>query len=299
MPSDITIRFAEETNKTQYSAAVFSWLQNDFNSQKTPGRHFFHNIDMIKEAFAECRAMVSINEEDEVIGFMIWQIFANSRAEIDIVEIKKPYRRQGIFNRMLTHLTEKYSDICVLSAMPIPEAEIVFQKAGWEGMQDINRTKHYIKTVKPVLSPINSLPNHGHVIAICPTDYYTVVNDLAKYQDAMQYFPIEFDADRKLQTPIVAKCGRDDYAAVYYNGELVAQQRPKHLFNRTACNCTTFGSLILTKIEPADPAPFNRKRFFDIAQQEDDEIDAATSTVELGTTENVEPQHVDKKLRLE
>lgn len=300
MPTNITIRFAEENNKVQYLNAVSIWLNNDYHSQKQPRRHFFHNLNMIEEAFAEQRAMVSVNEKDEVIGFMIWHISANSsRAEIDIVEIKNPYRRQGIFNKMLANLTERYRDICTLSAMPLPEAEIVFQNAGWEGLQDINRTKHYIKIVKPVLSPVNSLPCSGHVIVICATDYYTVIKNLDSYQHAMQYFPIEFDADRKLTTPIVVKCSRDDYAAVYYNGELIVQQRLKHLFNREACDCTTFGCLTLTKIEPADPIPFERKRFFDIVLQEDAKIDTATSAEESSSTKNVESQHTDKKLRLE
>ena len=96
----IQIKFINEENKDKYAEKVLTWLRTDFfERDNEPKKHFWHNRRAIKEAFNHSDAMVVLNDRKEIIAYMIWTFCGGGRAEIDIVEVRKEYRQQGIFKK--------------------------------------------------------------------------------------------------------------------------------------------------------------------------------------------------------
>ena len=188
-----TIKFITEENKDKYREMVLNWLKSDYDKLGKPNDHFWHNKNAIIWAFNSRKAMVVLNNQKEVVGYMIWSIIG-IRAEVDIIEVRKDCRRQGIFRQMLDTFSSKSTSISVLSASVLPQAETAFRRVGWEIKYGNNRKKH-IKVIRPGLRALNILPN-GRVIAICSktetdgrgyTDFYMIKGN-QKYEHLMKYF---------------------------------------------------------------------------------------------------------------
>ena len=102
--------FINEVNKLQYKKTLLDWLQSDFKNRGEPTPHFWNNRDMIARAFDDGDAMIVLNNQKEVIGYMIWS-FYDGGLEIDIVEVREDHRGQGIFTEMLSALSNKFTAI--------------------------------------------------------------------------------------------------------------------------------------------------------------------------------------------
>lgn len=252
------IIFIAENNKKQYKKALLSWLKSDFIKQGFPQNHFWHNQEIIGNAFDSCHAMVVINKQKKIIGYMIWTSYEGG-AEIDIIEVKKEYRKKGIAKKMLSEFSEKFSDVYLLCASVLPQAVEFFTKIGWESTIDHNQRKKFFKIIRTVLEPLNELPD-GKVIGICSEDFYKVKNNPLQYQHLMRYFPIELDADKKLRVPIATTFIYEGYISIYLNKELIAEGKARHLFANQICHGTSL--LVINKIEPLNPELFMKKRFF-------------------------------------
>lgn len=306
LPTRIIIQFLNEQNKSEYENLVLTWLRSDFDKKKKVAleeleklkteylrkndldlddgfeipeealaiNSFWHNRETISRAFNNYQAMVFLNEQQEAIGPMIWDDITDCRANIIIVEVKEDYRRQGIFKKMLTELGNEFTDIHVLSASVLQKAEKVYCQLGWKNTSHFaNKNKEYYQIIKDGLSPVSELPN-GQVIAICPVDYYEVKNNSDKYRHMMQYFQINLDEDRKSQQPILMEFipnsyenSPNNYVGVYFNKELIAEGKAKHIFEYQAFDSIN-NLLIINRILPINLALFNEKGFFNQYQQQ-------------------------------
>lgn len=247
------IMFIHSSNKQPYQTMLFNWLQSDFKRRRSPVQHFWHNREIITQAFDRCQAMVVTNDQKIIVGYMTWKLFMGM-AEIDIVEVSEIYRQQGIFKQMLSVFVNKFAKVVLLSATVLPQSEIVFQRLGWESMTygfGLQRKK-FFKIIRPVLKPMPTLPG-GRVIAICPDDFYAVCSNPDQYATQMQYFQIDVDRQSELTTPIVTKAHHECYMAFYFNKTLIVEGKPKHLLKYDTYHAVP---LMIERFDPIDPTLF-------------------------------------------
>ena len=259
------IIFINEDNKSKYLQAVLTWLETDFDAKQQPSRHFWHNRERITQVFDDFHAMVVINAQEEVLGYMIWGINMDAvQIEIDIVEVREDQRRQGIFKNMLAELVNKYPDVCVLTASVLPQSEQVFNNAGWKKISvyyDRLRTTYY-KIIKPVLPQLSTLPD-GRAIAVFSqadvadpkerVDFYMVQAEPDKYKDRIKYFQLDLVHEGKLRMPLVTSYHWEGYIGVYLNQKLIAEGKARHLFVNEPDGSNLF---FLNKIQPQKPELF-------------------------------------------
>lgn len=226
--------FVIESNQEDLSKKLLTWLYADFIAQGSSIEHFWHNSDLILGAFQQSRAMLVLDEMEQVVGYMTWTFYNEIRAEIDIVEVEKSHRKQGVFRKMLRNFIEEYSTISFLSATPISQSEIVFTRLGWEKTVGPNRDVHFFKILKPVVSEQNFLPQ-GHVIALASeADFYSVKREPLRFR--MRYFQIQPNVEGKLAVPIIAPFHHEGYVGLYLDGKLIADGKAKHLFTNRTCH---------------------------------------------------------------
>lgn len=267
----IAIVFINESNKSKYKETVLAWLKSDYeytvlaslksdyHKKEKPEKHFWHNRESIGDAFDSCNAMITLNKQGGFVSFMTWKFYANSiGAEIDIVEVKEEYRKQGIFKKMLMAFTENFTNIALLSAFVLEQSEEAFRRTGWEKQE----RKHF-KVIKPSVPALKSLPD-GQVIATCSEDFYRVQNNPEQYKDSMKYFQIQLDNNGRLLTPIVTAHYYEHYIGIYLDKKLVAQGKSKHLFNGEDILGGSREFLVLARMRPLEPKLF--KDFLSVVQ---------------------------------
>jgi hypothetical protein len=271
-----TIKFIDEKNKLGYKKQVLKWLESDYYELGQPKNHFWHSQRTIAKSFDDYTAMVALNNQKEVVGYMVWLIIG-IRAEIDIVEVKKDYRRRGICKRMLADFSNKFTNISVLSGSVLLQAEKAFEKMDWKIKYGCNNTKKYIKIIRPGLQPFNILPN-DRVIAVCSqteitsneyTDCYTIQDNPKKYQHLIKYFKIDLNEDGSLTAPIITDFHYEGYIGVYFNKKLIIEGKLRHIFSndREMCN-NGLDLLVMNKIKPLNLKLFHETGFFPMPQRQ-------------------------------
>lgn len=254
--------FIDEANRILYKEKLLNWLETDYLKQSEPENHFWHNQEEIAEAFDMCNALIVQNDSKDIISYMTWTIYG-VRAQIDIVEVLPDYRRQNLLKKMLSDFVDEFKMIHVLTASVIPQSQKVFSALGW--IRTDNR--FFFKLVRPSLNPTNKLST-GCVIAVCPVieDFYTVKKNPNQYP--MLYYQLNMDKGRKLHLPIIVPFFNEGYIAAYFNKELIAEGKSKHLF-KGLDSARGNNLLIIEKIEPVELDIFNEKQFFSLCQCED------------------------------
>lgn len=233
----IQIDFATETNKHEINQIVLAWLESDFKTKKQPRNHFWYNQSVITDAFDRCCGMVVRDENQQLVAYMVWSFYSNKiGAEIDIVEVREPYRGQGIFKQMLAAFSNELPQVAVLSVSALEQAQPVFEKLGWRHaatsssqmltISDSVRFKH----IKPPLISSDTLPS-GVAIAVCSEDFYQVKVNQKNYADKILYLTPEVDHDYNLTQAVVATCHKDGYLGFYLDQELVHECKPKYLID--------------------------------------------------------------------
>lgn len=255
--------FIDKENSSKYKNAVLAWLESDFIKKENPGEHFWHNRETIGKAFDDCEAMVALNANKEVVGYSIWAVYGIA-AEIDIIEVREDHRKQGIFKQMLKDFTDKFADVHLLTASVLEQSEEIFSHSGWKAY-DTDYQKKYFKIVRPQAKQLDALPD-GRAIAVFSkvdaagskrhVDFYQVKSNPASYN--MKYFQIELDENGKLHVPVVTNFDYEGYIGVYFNRELIAEGKAKHLFVDGKCHRDF---LVLDKIDPRQPEIFYTKGF--------------------------------------
>jgi len=270
--------FITGTNLEQYLQAVMSWLEQDFYAKDEPDRHFWHNRGTISEAFCNFQAMVAIQQDtSEVVAYMIWS-HPETAAEIDIIEVKQDHRRRGIFSMMQNDFVERYKTVAMLTGAPIPESEHVFDNAGWHKIKNRNGDIKIYKMVKQSVPPLSEL-SHGHVVAVCNVDFYEVQRNREKYAKIMQYFPIALDAQDNLLTPIITPSNYDSYVAVYFNGELLVENKARRIFEGTTW---AVGHFVLTQFNATDDSVFENKGFYNAFGEDEEDEEEGVEIVNNG-----------------
>lgn len=253
------IIFITDDNKDHYLQETLNWLHKDFVGQNEPREHFWHNRSPIAEAFERCEAMVMLNEQQSAVGYMTWSMDLPS-VYVEIVEIKKEYRRQGFYKQMESVLLNKFPEIAVLTANVIDQSKPIFENMGWQSVRDMNREEHFYKPVRPLVKLENTLPS-GRVIALCHTDFYQVQFNREQYQNKMQYFQLDIDSSAKLQTPIVTKFHYENYIGIYFNKKLLTEGKAKHLF-QTHKQYLNGSLLVIDQIDTDDKKLSCESEFF-------------------------------------
>lgn len=283
-----TFIFVTENNKERYKSLVLTWLQSDFNLKKQPFGHFWHNRSIISGAFDQRRALVALNDQQEVIGFMIWSTFGVLRMEIDIVEVKEAYRRQGVFKKAQLELSKKFPEIVILTASVIPQAVSAFRNDGWtkiENNVNYGTNTTFIKEIKPCLQPFDKLPE-GNSIAVCSTNFYEVKAKPEQYKTSMKYFQIAPLANGILPNPIATGFHYEGYVGIYKDKKLVAQGKAKHLFDSKYFDFN-FNFLIIRGMRLLDQSLFPEYR--------EEETYSTNYTDESGPEKQEENPGLDKR----
>ena len=246
------IVFLDVNNRTSYLEEVTNWLEDDFTNKKSPSNHFWHNINMIENSFHQCKAMITLDNNKNVIAFMTWDIIDGHEAEIGIVEVKETHRRKHVFKSMLSDFLHQHKEVIILVVRAVEQAEHVFEAAGWKNKIDINRVKKYYKIVKPTVEALSDLPKYGFAVAVCSENGCLVASDPTPYEALTKYFPITLDKKEKLITPIVTDFYYNGYIGVYFDGKLICHSKAKHLFNNETTEIY-LNLFILGSIEPQVP----------------------------------------------
>ena len=252
------IEFATAVNSKIFKQQVLKWLETDFNKRPDVNNHFWHNKNTIARAFVEHCALVALNHQEECIAYMTWSFYGNKiGAEIEIVEVKEEYRKQGILKKMLESFCQKFPEIAILSGNVLPSSEAVFQRVGWN-----KRGGKDIKILKPCLESSNTLTK-GLVIVVCENDFNAVKNKPEQFHK--KYFKISLTEEKKLAAPIVTEHHSEGYVGVYLNQQLVAEGKAKYLFAKEGF-IHVGNLLILNRIIPLQPKVF--EEFFMGSQRE-------------------------------
>lgn len=305
--------FINELNKANYKKAALEYIYVDFKKRGNPAQHFWYDKVMIGKAFDDCTAMVATNDKKEIVGYMVWSRY-DGGLELDIAEVRGDYRRQGVLKSMLKDLSDKFTDVSVLSGSVLPQSEKIFDRVGWEKISVCNygklRTK-YFKIIRPVLPILDALPD-GRVIAIFSKiddaidskehiDFYTVQAHLEKYK--IKYFQIDLDENGQLRVPIVTGYHNEGFVGVYFNRELMATGKAKQLFvnQPSVMNLLVINKIVplfdygidsdISKIIPCDRELFEQKGFFPKLQPE--------ATASLSPAETVDDIPAPKRPRIE
>ncbi|CAL6062797.1 Conserved_hypothetical protein [Hexamita inflata] len=251
--------FINQQNCKRYFEGVLTYLESDYytklkirieQKQFQKISHFWFNRTIINDAFIGGSAIVSVNDKNEIVGYMTWEV-CDQRLEIDVAEVKEEYRGRGILKNMIQALLVKYVDIAVLTGNILPQSQLVFERLGWEKI--IQDSNHYFKTIKPKDQNsihFNELPD-GLSIAIFSKfdlldqkeylDYSTIKKNVNNFK--MKYFKIDLDESGRLNLPIVTKFDQDGYIGIFFNKQLIKDGKAKQLFK----NATYKNLLILDK----------------------------------------------------
>lgn len=305
--------FINADNNNKYIGGVISWLNDDFISLGQPKNHFWHNINVIMEAFDRGDAMVAVNDQRKVVGYMIWKLY-DGGAEIDIVEVKKEFRKQGILNKMLADFKAHFSDIVVLTGNVLPQAEAVFTKLGWKKTTVYNGSyflSHWYCLIKPIVPQLDALPN-GCALALFSradvenpdkpenfVDGYMVKENPAKYK--LKYFQIELDDKGKLRVPLITLFEDEGYVGIYLNKKLIIDGKPKYVLGRAAYGPNL---LILNRIDPPEPKLFYESGFFsqpakEVKTQEKKTVNADDNKIAAVNVETNKHEKTHKRPRVE
>lgn len=290
-------KFVNEANKVNFCRKVLAWLENDFKRKGKPASHFWHNRDSISDSFDSRHGMVVLNEENELIGYMVWTPAGGTELTpvftIDIVEVLEKYQNQGIFKKMLSEFSSKHSHVCVLKVNSLPQSIEKFKHLGWEdgrieNWEDLhllrgpasneNKIGYFFKKIHESVPAVEALPD-GHVIAVTPVCYYAVEKNPNVYP--MKYFKIKIDSDGKLETPIITRHHPEGYVGVYRDKQLICQQKAKNLFK----NSTSYSGInlfVLDRIEPLYPEKF--MKFF---QENDIQLEQTSVALKSGDNPDV------------
>jgi len=236
--------FITDQNTSHYKSLVQSWLRLDFITRNRPDKHFWYNVHRIGDSFDECNALVVVNEQEELVGYMTW-IPLGAQVEIDILEVNEKYRRQGICKKMLAEFTDKYNETVVLTASVLPAAQAVFEKMNYSLVATSAQRKYY-KVMKPIAREMSELPD-GRVLAVCSSDFYQVRDNPELFRSQMKYFQLELNSNDTLKLPIVTSFAYDGYVAIYYNKELMVENKTRRLFNNRVDHCDSL--LVVDRIE--------------------------------------------------
>lgn len=263
----LKICFANEQNKYNLREQVGNWLADDYYQKGKQSHHFFHNISTIYENFNVSCGMIVTNEKGHLVGFMTWIRNQTAKAEINIVEVNEYYRGKGVFKKMLIELSNKYPNIFILTAHVIPQSQHVFAHLGWQNTGHSQGTlKAFYHLIQPGVEPVDELPD-GHVIAICPEDYYEVADNFKKYQNQMKYYKVDLDGNQLLLKPIIAESvlspqesSPNGYVAVYFNREFITSGKVKHILESGTFDWIG-NILVIDQIKPNTPELFIEKGF--------------------------------------
>lgn len=282
MPIQTTTKFINEQNKEKYQAMVLSWLKSDYVAQGKPKNHFFYNSQIIANAFNQCQALVVLDntQPNILVGYMVWSK-VDDVTEIDIVEVNPEYRRQGIFKEMLADFAKNFSNVLVLTASVLKQAENAFSKIGWTKASLNSQSSHdeltpYYKIIQPSLEALHTLPD-GCVIAVSSENYYQVKTNPEKYQSDMKFFRMRLNENGKLCLPIITAFYMNNfhqyegYIGVYLNKKLITDGKVKHVFKNYICRANL---LILSDILPVRPELF--EKFLMRLKQETANLDEAS-----------------------
>lgn len=309
MPIQTTTKFINEKNKEKYQAMVLSWLESDYVAQGKPKNHFFYNREIIASAFNQCRALVVLDntQPNILVGYMVWSKVEDA-TEIDIVEVNSKYRRQGIFKKMLSDFAEHFSNVLVLTASVLKQAENAFNNVGWTKASLNSQSSHgeltpYYKIIQPSLEALHTLPD-GCVIAVCSENYYQVKENPEKYQSAMKFFRIRLNENGKLYLPIITAFYMNNfhqyegYIGVYLNKKLITEGKIKNVFKNYVCRANL---LMLSDILPVRPELF--EEFLMQLKQETVNLDEASfietsSSVTPSSSSVIEEKPVKKRKQL-
>lgn len=254
-------------NRQLYKEVVLSWLADDYIQKDGPAEHSYNHSDLIKKAFSNNNAMVALNHDDTILGYMIWNT-CEANAEIELVEVKEEYRRQGIFKAMLERFKLEQTAIYILSVNVTKNSEIVYKHMGWQKVNNNSGGMRYVNVLKNGILPSNDLPG-GRVIALCPKDYCEVNANIEKFQDEIKCFQIELDLKQELITPIIIvnfynEGGLDKnnfYVSIYQDKRLIDEGRVESLFKNIIYYPDT-NILLIKSIIPCKPELFDQNGFF-------------------------------------
>ena len=269
--------FITDENKNKYKNQYLTWLESDFNKKGPSGFHFWYNASIIATSFDECRAMVVLNNRNNIIGYMTWNLLSDALAVIDIVEVKKNYRRKGIFKEMLSEFSKKFTDVVILLVLSIPEAQHIFENAGWTKTVSnfYADAIHFFKIIKPVAKLSHELPD-GCAIAFFSKidlpnsthkiDYYHVQENPSLYSKQycqLDFKPSDLTTEGTLNTPIVLPFHYEGYIGIYMDKILIAEGKAKHLFENKSYACHA-GVLVIHQLKPTKDflLNFTESRFF-------------------------------------
>ncbi|CAL6098582.1 Conserved_hypothetical protein [Hexamita inflata] len=181
--------------------------------------------------------MITVNNKDEIVGYMIWDVCGYACLEIDIAEVKEEYRNRGILKNMIQALQDKYVDVTVLTGQVLDEAQDVFQRMGWEKINKKQDNNFYLKCLKPISKQHNELQD-GLCLAVFSKfdledkigiNYFQIKENLDERK--LKYFQIDLDEQGRLITPVVTEFDYEGYIGIYLNKQLIKDGQTKRLFN--------------------------------------------------------------------
>lgn len=212
---------------------------------------------------------------------------------IDIVEVLEKCQNQGIFKKILSEFSSKYTQVCVLKVNSLPQSIEKFKHLGWEdgrieNWKDLhlprgpasneNKIGYFFKKIRESVPAVEALPD-GHVIAVTPVCYYAVEKNPNDYP--MKFFKIKIDSDGKLETPIITSHHPEGYVGVYRDRQLISQQKAKNLFKNLA-SYPDINLFVIDRIEPLYP-----EKFIKFFQENDIKLEQTSVALKSGDNPNV------------
>ena len=203
-------------------AKIEEWL---IDEERELNEGFYCNWNIIKKTF-NSGELITLNLKEKPIGFLVWSK-GEIYAEIDILEIKPDYRKNGIgkvfFEQISDYFKQKGFLVIKLFCSP-RESEKFWKKMGFIKFPDRGYSESDLTYFKPLIKTQSTSANQKteNKIELWDVEPYQKNSSQPKWT-----WNVEL-SDDKLEFPIIQACNCNWNLKWTKNGEIVKEEKVKY-----------------------------------------------------------------------
>ncbi len=201
---------------------IKEWL---IEEEQESNEGFYCNWNIIEKAFNNDE-LITLNLKEKTVGFLVWSK-GEIYAEIDIMEIKPDYRKQGIGKLFFEQISEffKQKGFLVIKLFCSPrESEKFWKKMGFIKFPDRGYSESDLTYFKPLIKVQTIVENQetDDTVELWDVEPYQKNNNQPKWT-----WNINLD-NGKLKLPIIQPCNCHWNLRWSKKGEMIREDKVKY-----------------------------------------------------------------------
>ncbi|MDD2199670.1 MAG: GNAT family N-acetyltransferase [Bacteroidales bacterium] len=201
---------------------IKEWL---IEEEQESNEGFYCNWNIIEKAFNNDE-LITLNLKEKTVGFLVWSK-GEIYAEIDIMEIKPDYRKQGIGKLFFEQISEffKQKGFLVIKLFCSPrESEKFWKKMGFIKFPDRGYSESDLTYFKPLIKVQTIVENQetDDTVELWDVEPYQKNNNQPKWT-----WNINLD-NGKLKLPIIQPCNCNWNLRWSKKGEMIREDKVKY-----------------------------------------------------------------------